>query len=449
MFDGHVAALADDALVARVGRTDEIRRQLQHRVGVERGRQPLVGQLDAITLDARETNLQMVPVRSNRLHLHGLPRRLRRRDDRLGGEVERHAEDVGVLGVEQAVFVQVVRLATERAADHLLAEKLRAEGADAEDVGDGVGVPAFGEHGDRHDAADAGAELVLLADRVHDLAQQLLVGDVLGGARVAGALDDLAAEALDLVRGHRAEVVVERIAGFELLGVDEQRVGPRQRVAGGLVEVAEQRQAAVLERGRAVLVLAVEAGDVVVDQLRDGGVLADDDEAGRDGDAALLPQLEGLLVVAVERLERGLQPRRQLQRIEVAAGAAPLLRHVLADVLPEVAVDRHLVAGDVLRDRHARQLDDAALDGVHQREVAHRPGEERAFGVAGAAQEERRGREVEDAREPERAVHGFETGDPQAGGLVVLLGFLPLVALQRPRRPDPAASRGSSGAPRR
>ena len=51
--------------------------------------------------------------------------------------------------------------------------------------------------------------------------------------------------------------------------------------------------------------------------------------------------------------------------------------------------------------------------------------------VAGAVQEEGRGREVEDAREPQRAVHGFETGDPQAGGLVVLLGFLPLVALQR------------------
>ena len=50
-------------------------------------------------------------------------------------------------------------------------------------------------------------------------------------AAIAGALDDLAAEALDLVGGHAAEVVVERIAGFELLAVDEQRVRPRQRVA--------------------------------------------------------------------------------------------------------------------------------------------------------------------------------------------------------------------------
>ena len=164
-----------------------------------------------------------------------------------------------------------------------------------------------------------------------------------------------------------------------------------------LVEVAEQRQAAVLERGGAVVVLAVEAGDVVVDQLRGGGVVADDDEAGRHVDAGLLPELEGLLVVAVERLQGGLQLDREAERVERLGLAAALLGHLLADVLPEVAEHRHLAAGDVVGDRHARQLDDAALDGVHQREVAHRPGEQRALGVAGAAQEEGRGGEVDDA----------------------------------------------------
>ena len=92
----------------------------------------------------------------------------------------------------------------------------------------------------------------MLADGVHDLAQQFLVGDVVAGAGIAGALDDLAAEAVDLVGGHLVEIVVERIAGFELLAVDQQRVGPRQRVAGDLVEVAEQRQAAVFQRAGAV-----------------------------------------------------------------------------------------------------------------------------------------------------------------------------------------------------
>ena len=86
---------------------------------------------------------------------------------------------------------------------------------------------------------------------------------------VAGALDDLAAEALDLVGGHGAEVVVERLAGFELLAVDQQRVRAGERVAV-LVEVAEQRAGG---RSRAWSMpssfFAVEAGDEVVDQLRD------------------------------------------------------------------------------------------------------------------------------------------------------------------------------------
>ena len=127
----------------------------------------------------------------------------------------------------------------------------------------------------------------------------------------------------------------------------------------------------------------------------------------------------------------------------------PFLGMSLADVLPEVAEHRHLVAGDVVGHRHARQLDDAALDGVHEREVAHRPREQRALGVARAAQEEWRGRQVDDAGEAELAVDGFEAGNPEAGGLVVLLGLLLVVALQILVIVFARASRGSSGAPRR
>ena len=49
-------------------------------------------------------------------------------------------------------------------------------------MGDGVRVPALGEHRDRHDAADLLAQAVLLADGVHDLAQEVLVGDLVHGA---------------------------------------------------------------------------------------------------------------------------------------------------------------------------------------------------------------------------------------------------------------------------
>ena len=128
---------------------------------------------------------------------------------------------------------------------------------------------------------------------------------------------------------------------------------------------------------------------------------------------AVLPELEGLLVVAVEGFKRRLQASGQLERIEFFAFAAPFLGHVLADVLPEVAEHRHLVAGNVVGDRDARQLDDAALDGVHEREVAHRPREQRAFGIAGAAQEEGRRGQIDDAAEAELAVDGFEAGNPE------------------------------------
>ncbi len=61
----------------------------------------------------------MIPVRANRFDLHRLLWRAWRRDDRLGGEVERHAEDVGVLGVEQTAFVEVVGLPAESTANDL------------------------------------------------------------------------------------------------------------------------------------------------------------------------------------------------------------------------------------------------------------------------------------------------------------------------------------------
>ena len=270
--------------------------------------EPFLGQFDAVALDAREADFERVALRPHGLDLNRLARRLRRSDDRLGGEVERNAEDVGIFDVEQPFFVQVVGLAAQGAADDLLAQQLRAEGADAEDVGDGVGVPAFGEHRNRDDAADGAAELSRLADRVHDLAEQFLASVMFVGLRRArrcarrsrgGSARSRRRHACGNCRRARRRLRAARCRSAACSGA-----------ASGLpclVEVAEQGEAAVLQRGRAVFVLAMKAGDVVVDQLRDGRVLADDDEAGRHPDACFLPELEGLLVVAVEGFERGLQ----------------------------------------------------------------------------------------------------------------------------------------------
>ena len=86
----------------------------------------------------------------------------------------------------------------------------------------------------------------------------------------------------------------------------------------------------------------------------------------------------------------------EIKRIQALGFATTFLRHLGPDMLPQVAEHRHFGARDVVCHRHAGQLDDAALNGVHQRKIAHRPGEHRPLCVAGAAQEERGGGEVVD-----------------------------------------------------
>ena len=131
---------------------------------------------------------------------------------------------------------------------------------------DGVRVPSFRQHRDGNDTTNLLAQPVLLADGVHHLAQQVLVRDVVGGADVARPLDDLAPEAVDFIRRHFAEVFVQRLAGFKLFRVDQKRWWTRQPVAV-LVEIAEEREPAVLQRAGAVVVLALEARNVVINKL--------------------------------------------------------------------------------------------------------------------------------------------------------------------------------------
>ena len=141
------------------------------------------------------------------------------------------------------------------------------------------------------------------------------------------------------------------IAGFELLAVDQQCSGPGDRLVV-LVEVAEQFEFTVDDMSSAVLAFLQIAGDVVVDQLRGSRVVAYDDEARRHLDAFLAPQLVGLGVVPVKRLQRGLQLDRQVLRIQGLGLAAPFLRHLGADVLPQVAELGHFLVGQVVGHGH-------------------------------------------------------------------------------------------------
>lgn len=173
-------------------------------------------------------------------------------------------------------------------------------------MGDGIGIPTFGEHGDGDNAADLSAQLAVLADRIHHLAQQLLVGDGIAGAGVTRPFDQVAAEAFDFFGGEVAEIFIERVLALQLFAVDQKRVGFGEWIAV-VVEVAEEVEAARDEFGLVVLELAVEARDIIVDEFRDGGILADDDEAGGNRDTGLFPLAECFFVVPVERFHGGLE----------------------------------------------------------------------------------------------------------------------------------------------
>jgi hypothetical protein len=91
------------------------------------------------------------------------------------------AHDVGIFHIEhpvarrQRVVDRLVGIAPQAPAHDLLAQQLGAEGADAEDVGDGVGVPAFGQHGDGDDTTHLAAEPILAGYQPIDMSAEALI----------------------------------------------------------------------------------------------------------------------------------------------------------------------------------------------------------------------------------------------------------------------------------
>ena len=245
-----VDAFADDPGVVGDRRTDDLGGEYEGRV-CRRTLRPRALRAAPRGSPARAGKRISQASRSgvNRPDRNGFARLRLPGDDRLGGEVERDAEHVGVFDVEHAVFVQIVGLAAQGAANYLLAQELRAERAHPENVGDGARVPALGEHRHRYHAAGGAAQPVRHPHGVHHFAQQVLVGKALGLAAVAGARDDLPAKTLDLIRSRGPEVLAERFPGVELFAVDQQGVRLGERVAV-LVEVAEQLQASGLPATR-------------------------------------------------------------------------------------------------------------------------------------------------------------------------------------------------------
>ena len=92
--------------------------------------------------------------------------------------------------------------------------------------------------------------------------------------------------------------------------------------------------------------------------------------------------------MVVERGQRGPEHGQQVEGAEL--GCRRGLRQVLADMLPQIAIDDRIDAHEIVGNWHAGQLHNAALDRVHQAEIGHDPGEEITFGIARTAQKEER-----------------------------------------------------------
>ena len=111
-------------------------------------------------------------------------------------------------------------------------------------------------------------------------------------------------------------------------------------------------------------------------------------------------------------MERRLQLGRKIVRIEFAGFRRALLRHLLADVFPDVAEHRHVGIDRIVRDRHPRQFHDAAFNRIDQGEIGDHPREQRALLVTGAAQEEWRGGEIVDRADADLALERLDAGNP-------------------------------------
>ena len=298
------AGLSDDRPVLG-DRRNVGRGQRESRIFGEPVLKVLIGDVIPIAQQAGECDLAVDAVlQGSDTGRHGAGFRIARRA-RAGDKREGDAVDFGVFRLEPALFIDRVAHPPQAAPYHLLAKQLGAERPNAQDVGDGVGVPAFGKHGNADDAFDVFAELADLAHGVHHFAEEIFVGQRLGVP--AGEPDTvLGLEILDLHGGDFLELGAHRLARLQLLAVDQDRVGPVEPLAAAVV-VAEDVERRGLD-DRLIVDRFLPARHVIVDELGDVGVVANDDKHRRHQVSGprfrvLFPLAIRLFVVGVQAMQ--------------------------------------------------------------------------------------------------------------------------------------------------
>src|SRR6185437_28521 len=87
VLKAHLHALPNDAGYIDDRRADEVGREFENGVGVEISGETFLWKFDTVAFDAGKGDFQLVTIGTHRLDLYRIARRLRRRDNRLGGEV--------------------------------------------------------------------------------------------------------------------------------------------------------------------------------------------------------------------------------------------------------------------------------------------------------------------------------------------------------------------------
>ncbi len=160
-----------------------------------------------------------------------------------------------------------------------------------------------------------------------------------------------------------------------------------------LIKITEKLQSPFVIRFHlATFTSPMEARNKVIHKFGSRGVITNNDEYRRRCNSFLFPAFKNLNIMPIKRVQRRLQLRRQAQRIErFTRFAAPLLGHFGANVFPKITEFGHITAGNVVRNRHTGQLDNAAFNRIHQRKIACHPRKKRPLYITRPTQKEGRG----------------------------------------------------------
>ena len=145
--------------------------QLKDRVFIEGCRESLFGQFHTIALYSWKLDFQSSTFWQDCLYLNGFTRGLRRRNHRLCCKVEGDTEHIGILDTEEVLFIEFIGLTAQCTTYHLLTKQLSTECAHTQYMGDGIGIPAFGQHGDRDHTADRFPKCSRLTNGIHHLSK--------------------------------------------------------------------------------------------------------------------------------------------------------------------------------------------------------------------------------------------------------------------------------------